>query len=132
MNARPLYLLLFATSLCLSASVPTAAKARSEPPTAYSVRSITASPGNYRIEHGASQVDVAWALQGKFLRVLSPNCWAYSSFRTAPIEAIEHQCDTVLIHFSRGRVSEILLVNQPALFAFASSLDSAASGIARR
>ncbi len=131
MNARLLYPLLFATSLCLSASLPLSAKSRVESPAAYSVRSVTASPGNYRIERGASQVDVAWALQGKFLRILSPNCWAYSSFRTAPISAIEHQCDTVLINFSRGRVSEILLVNQPALFAFASSLDSAAS-VARR
>lgn len=132
MNARLLFPLLFASALCLSASLPTSARNRVEPPTAYSVHSVTASPGNYRIERGASEVEVAQALKGKFLRVLSPNCWAYSSFRTAPIEAIEHRCNTVLIHFSRGRVSDILLVNQPALAAFASSLEASTVGVARR
>ncbi len=134
MNARLLYPLLFATSLCLSASVPVSTKNRVEPATAYAVRSVTATPGDYRIERGASQVDVARALKGKRLRVLSANCWAYSEFRTAPISAIEHQCDTVLITFARGRVSEVLLVNQPALSAFASNpyLGSVVVGVARR
>ena len=123
MKARPSSVLLLAAALSASAFAPLFASSKNDSPRAYPIGVLTAaSNGDMKVVRGASMGDVSYALRYKVRQELSPNVWAYSGFHANLDLANDQECGTVVITFVNGQVSDMRLVNKPAVAAIAANL----------
>jgi hypothetical protein len=123
MKARPSSVLLLAAALSASAFAPLFASSKNDSPRAYPIGTlIAASNGDMKVVRGASMGDVSYALRYKVRQELSPNVWAYSGFHANLDLANDQECGTVVITFVNGQVSDMRLVNKPAVAAIAANL----------
>lgn len=70
-------------------------------------------PTGGEITRGTTQLTVR-RLMGPALRELSPDVWAYADYHPHGAAGQDHGCDTLLITFTRGQVSDLQVVNRAA------------------
>lgn len=107
----PLAILLVAlsSSACCASSDPVSATR----PFGYAVSEIM-QPTQPGIVRGDAPLTVL-RLMGAPHRKLAPDVWIYSGFRPHVPPDRENGCDTVVIIFAGNRVSDLAIVNQPAI-----------------
>jgi len=104
----------------LSASALSAAS-KDTPAIAYSVSDVTsASSGFEKISLGATQATVERIL-GSHRHELSPDVWVYHNYHADLALANDQGCDTVVITFAQGKVTDLKLVNHPAAMVLAAN-----------
>ena len=119
MNARLPSLLVLAAALSASAL---SAASKDTPAIAYSVNAVTSVFSGYeKVSLGASQATVRWVL-GSPRQELAPDIWVYHNYHADLALANEQGCDTVVITFARGKVSDIKLVNDRAAKSIAANV----------
>lgn len=79
------------------------------------------------IVRGTSQMTVC-RLMGPAQRELSPNVWAFAGYHPHVKAGEDRGCDTLLITFTDGRVSELKIVNARAAQIIAAQLKEVSSG----
>jgi hypothetical protein len=111
MNTRLPSLLVLAAALSTSAL---SAHSKDTPAIAYAVSDVSSYYGGYeKVSLGSAKETVRCAL-GAPRQELSPDVWVYHNYHADPALPIEPGCDTVVITFARGKVSDIKLVNDHA------------------
>jgi hypothetical protein len=135
MNTRPVSALILATALSVSASIPLFAASKNDLPVSINVRTLVAtSGGGVQIERGMSRWDVSYAMRYNFREELSPDVWVYTGFRANVDSPAAQDCKTVVITFAHNRVSNLQLVNKPAVDVIAANLKlgSSATNVASK
>lgn len=121
---------LLALLVALSASALAASdSATPAAPAAYAFNVEVVRQGQHaEITRGTTQMTVR-RLMGPAQRELSPNVWAFAGYRPNVKAGEDRGCDTLLITFTDGRVSELKIVNARATQIIAAQLKEASSGV---
>ncbi len=116
MKTRIASVFILAAALSASAFVPLSAASKASLPVGYSVDviNLSAISGYEQISRGVSQRAVL-RFMGSPMRELSANVWAYRGFHANLDRANEDDCSTLVVTFTHGLVTDLKLVNQPAV-----------------
>src|SRR5207249_2915371 len=120
MNIRPSVLLAIFTALTALAFLPASAAPETKPALAHAVGSVVRS-GETVAARGFNMSDVRRHL-GEPREKLSANVWVYHNFNAGNAQDRADDCDTLLVTFADGRVSNIQLVNDRAEKIFAAQI----------
>ena len=128
MNTHRLAVLLLATSLAALAPPAPAASLKELPAVAYPVTSVD-HQGNL-VTRGTTALNVRRML-GLPARTLSDDTWVYYGYEADFEPANVEGCDTLVLTFAEGRVTDIKLVNQRTVRLLASHARFETSGLAQ-
>lgn len=129
MNTRPVFALVLAATLCLSASIPLSAASNPDLPVAFHVPSVTVvSNGNMTITRGSDASDVFYAMKYKNRERLASGVWVFSDFHADTDAPNVKGCRSVVVTFENNQVIDLQLVNQSAKVSIAARLSNGSTG----
>jgi hypothetical protein len=115
MKTRLASVLILAAALSSSALIPLSAASKNNAAIGYPVRLIDLpSCGQEQIARGATQGMVS-RLMGSPLRELAPDVWVYRGYHADLDLANDQGCDIIVVTFTKGKVTDLKLVNQSAV-----------------
>lgn len=121
---------LFALLVALSSSVLAAsssATAAASAPFGFNLGKIV-QPNNDEIARGATEMTVL-RVMGTAMSKLAPNVWVYYGYHPVVADGQDRGCDTLLITFADGKVSDLKLVNARATAVIATNLKHQPAGV---
>jgi len=121
---------LFALLVALNSSVlaaPSSATAAASTPFGFNVDKIV-QPINDEIARGATEMTVLH-MMGTAMSKLSPNVWVYFGYHPIVADGQNRGCDTMVITFVDGKVSDLKIVNARATMVIAANLKHQPAGV---
>ena len=120
-------LLVLLVALSASSALATSPAAPASTPFAYTVSAIP-QPNQADISLGATRTTVR-RMMGPPLRQLAANVWAYAGYHPDVAAEQEHGCNTLIITFTDGRVSDLKIANPHAASLIAASLQTSTAPV---